>query len=173
MPQHIELNPISHLTVGTVGEPGQRTFYLQGSKGSETVSVILEKFQAATLADSFESLLRTVKRQHPNVEEALGTPRSVDLRLRQPVEALFRVGNMGLGYNEDTGRVVIAAYELVDPDSGIEPNVVSYWAAPEHVHALVDHVRGVVKAGRPICGNCGQPIDASGHWCAQRNGHKK
>ena len=52
MPRHIELNPVTQFTVGTIGRPGQRTFYLQGSKGSNTVSLVIEKQQAAMLADS-------------------------------------------------------------------------------------------------------------------------
>jgi uncharacterized repeat protein (TIGR03847 family) len=173
MPQHIELNPVSHLTVGTIGEPGNRTFYLQGSKGADSVSVVIEKFQAVTLADSFESLLNKLRREHPEVDAALGATASFDLRLREPLEALFRVGNMGLGYNEESNRIVVVAYELVDEDEEEQPSAVSYWTGPEHISALIDHTRNIVKSGRPICGNCGQPIDPEGHWCAQRNGHKK
>ncbi len=36
--------------VGTVGEPGQRTFYLQARTGSLLTSVVLEKTQVAALA---------------------------------------------------------------------------------------------------------------------------
>lgn len=172
MPQHIELNPVSHLTVATIGEPGQRTFYLQGSKGKDIVSVVIEKFQAATLADSFEKLLTVLRREHPDVQVALSTAANFDLRLREPVEALFRVGNMGLGYNEEVQKIVLVAYELVDEEEEEEPSAVSFWAAPEHILALIEHTRQLVKSGRPICGNCGQPIDPEGHWCAQRNGHK-
>ncbi len=167
MPQHIELNPVSHLTVATVGKPGQRTFYLQGSKGNDVVSVVIEKFQASTLADSFEKLIAVLRREHPEIQDALSRSANFDLRLREPVEALFRVG-----YNEDVQKVVLVAYELVDEEEAEEASAVSFWATPEHILALIEHTRHVVKAGRPICGNCGQPIDPEGHWCAQRNGHK-
>jgi uncharacterized repeat protein (TIGR03847 family) len=91
------------------------------------------------------------------------------MRLREPVEPLFRVGNIGLGYNEESHRIAIVAYELVDEEE--EPNVVSFWATGVQVQALIKHTLEVVKAGRPICGNCGQPIDVEGHFCPHRNGH--
>jgi uncharacterized repeat protein (TIGR03847 family) len=173
MPQHIELNPVSHLTIATVGEPGQRKFYLQGSKGSEIVSMVVEKFQAALLADNLEELLEKLAREHDSVAESLNAPANFDMRLRQPLDELFRVGNIGMGFNEEDGRLVIVAYESVDTEAGEEPNLVSFWTTPAHIKVLIEHTRKIVKSGRPICGNCGEPIDPAGHWCAQRNGHKK
>ena len=70
MARHIELNPVSFLTVGTVGEPGQRTFYLQGSSGTQTISLTIEKEQAATLAANFESLLKELAEKY-NLDEDL------------------------------------------------------------------------------------------------------
>ncbi len=173
MSRHIELNPATHLTIGTLGEPGNRTFYLQGGDGNDTISLVLEKVQAAALADSFEDLLEEVLRQDPSVENQLEETIAFDLRLRQPIEtSLFRIGNLGLGYNEELGRVIVVAYELVNEEEGEEPNVVSFWVLPELVKALVQHARQVVKSGRPVCGNCGNPIDADGHFCPHRNGYK-
>ena len=168
MAHHIELNPVSHLTVGTVGPPGQRTFYLQGSQGTQTISLVIEKEQSALLASSFESLITELAQKYPDSQPSQ-EPVWLDMRLREPVEALFRVGNMGLGYNEDSDQIVLVAYELVE--EGEEPNVVSFWASRAHIQALVQHIDEVVKAGRPICGNCGQPIDPEGHFCPNRNGH--
>lgn len=170
MPRHIELNPVSHLTIGTVGPPGQRTFYLQGSQGAQTITLLLEKEQARMLADSFESLLAELAEKHPqDARDAQTDPILRDMRLREPVDELFRIGNMGLGYNENSDQIVLVAYELVDEDE--EPNVVSFWTSRPHIQALIKHIVEVVSAGRPICGNCGQPIDPEGHFCPQRNGH--
>jgi uncharacterized repeat protein (TIGR03847 family) len=167
MARHIELNPVSHLIIGAIGPPGERVFYLQGSKGAHLITLIIEKQQAALLAASMESLLEELARKLAQEEERF--PFWTDLRLRDPIEPLFRVGNMGLGYNEDVGRIVLVAYELVE--EGEEPNVVSFWASQTQIQALVKQTYEVVKAGRPICGNCGQPIDVVGHFCPNRNGH--
>ena len=114
MASHIELNPVSHLTIGTVGPPGQRVFYFQGSKGAELITLIIEKQQAAMLSSSLESLLDELVAKSPADEDRESV--WVDMRLREPIEPLFRVGNMGLGFNEEAGRVVIVAYELVEED---------------------------------------------------------
>jgi uncharacterized repeat protein (TIGR03847 family) len=169
MARHIELNPTHHLTVGTIGPPGQRVFYLQGSKGSDLVSLIIEKQQATMLASSLESLLEEMgdKLMRGEAQDPIWT----DMRLREPVEPLFRVGNLGLGYNDEASRIVVVAYELVDEEE--EPNAVSFWITREQVQSLIRHTMDVVKAGRPICGNCGQPIDPEGHFCPNRNGHAK
>ncbi len=167
MASHIELNPVSQITVGTLGPPGQRTFYLQGSHGSQTISLTIEKEQARMLAESFEALVQELSKKYPqdDDDESVWT----DMRLREPLESLFRVGNIGIGYNEDSNQVVLVAYELVGEDE--EPNVVSYWVSRPQVQALIQHINDVVKAGRPICGNCGKPIDPTGHFCPHRNGH--
>ncbi len=170
MAHQIDLNPASHLTVGTVGAPGQRTFFLQGSRGTQTISLVIEKEQAILLGDSLETFLEELNRKHPPSTREVSEPVWTDMRLREPAEELFRVGNMGLGYSENDELIVLIAYEMVE--EGEEPNVVSFWVTRAQVQALINHITDVVKQGRPICGNCGRPIDPDGHFCPQRNGHR-
>lgn len=170
MAHQIDLNPATHLTVGTIGIPGKRTFFLQGSRGTQTISLVIEKEQAVLLASSLESFLEELERKAPLSTRTGSEPVWTDMRLREPIEELFRVGNMGLGYSEENELVVIIAYELVE--EGDDPNVVSFWATRSQVQALIKHVSDIVKQGRPICGNCGRPIDADGHFCPNRNGHR-
>lgn len=166
MARHIELNPATHLTIGTVGPPGERVFYLQGSRGADIVSLIIEKQQASMLASSLETLLEDLAEKYPaDDRESVWT----DMRLREPIEPLFRVGNMGLGFNEEVDKIIVVAYELVEEEE--DANAVSFWSSRTQVQALIKHAREVVSAGRPICGNCGQPIDPDGHFCPNRNGH--
>lgn len=162
MARHIELNPVSFLTIGTVGDPGQRTFYLQGGSGSQTISLTIEKEQAATLAANFESLLKELAEKHPPVAAKQEDTVWRDMRLKEPVEALFRVGNMGLGYNEESDQVVLVAYELVEEEDE-EPNVVSYWASREQIKWLITHTDSIVKKGRFF--------DPGIQFVPKRNGH--
>jgi len=170
MPHQIELNPVSHLTIGTVGPPGKRTFYLQGGRGSQTISLTIEKEQALMLANSLEAFLEELEQKHPPTMRGTDETILQDMRLREPIEGLFRVGNMGMGFNDTANQIVLVAYELVDEDD--DPDVVSFWGSRRQMEALVTRAREVVAAGRPICGNCGRPIDASGHFCPNRNGHR-
>jgi len=170
MPHQIELNPVSHLTIGTVGPPGKRIFYLQGGRGSQTISLTIEKEQASMLANSLEAFLEELEQKHPPTMRGTDETILQDMRLREPIEGLFRVGNMGMGFNDTANQIVLVAYELVDEDD--DPDVVSFWGSRRQMEALVTRAREVVAAGRPICGNCGRPIDASGHFCPNRNGHR-
>ncbi len=169
MPRHIELNPVSHITIGTVGEPGNRTFYLQGSHSRDIVTLTIEKQHAVMLASSLDYLLNDLEQAAPGRPEPQTDAWMGDHRLREPLEPMFRVGNLNLGYSEEVHRIVVVAYELVDEED--ESDVVSFWASKEQIQALIPHIQSVVKAGRPICGNCGEAVDRSGHFCPRRNGH--
>lgn len=172
MSEHIELNPATHITVGTVGEPGNRTFYLQGSQGRTVLSLIIEKTQAAMLSEGMDSLLTDLAKDKPDLIPTYDPATvAIDLRFQSPESYLFRVGNLGLGFNEDTNRIIIAAYELVE--EGVDPNLVSFWGSIKQIQALIPHIKSTVKAGRPICGNCGQPMDKDGHFCPRKNGYRK
>lgn len=146
MARQIELNPTTHITVGTVGKPGERSFYIQGSRSNQVVSLLIEKEQANILAGSLETLLKDLEDKHPADSNKTDETIWSDMSLREPVESLFRVGNMGLGYNEDTDQIVLVAYELVDEDE--EPNVVSYWITREQAKLLIPHAQKTVRSGR-------------------------
>ena len=122
------------------------------------------------LANSLETFLEELEDKHPGATKDADESILQDMRLREPVEELFRVGNMGMGFNESANQIVLVAYELVDEDD--EPDVVSFWASRGQMKALVAHAREIVASGRPVCGNCGRPMDAEGHFCPNRNGHR-
>jgi uncharacterized repeat protein (TIGR03847 family) len=168
-PIMVELKPTTFLTVGTVGPPGRRTFYLQGSRGSEIVSLILEKEQARALALALNRLLNHIVEIRGPVYDQ--TPVSRDLL--QPVEPLFRVGQMGLGYDEDNDLIVIHAQELVSDPDETPPGYVRFWVDRSQVRPFCESTMRIVESGRPICSLCGEPIDPDGHFCPPGNGHEK
>jgi uncharacterized repeat protein (TIGR03847 family) len=167
MARQIELNPVTHITIGTVGPPGERVFYLQGGKHPDLITLKIEKQQAILLASSLETLLEELGDRFPSEDDR--EPVWTDMRLHEPIEPLFRVGNIGLGFSAEVERVAIVAYELVDEEE--EPNAVSLWANRIQIQSLIQRARDTAAAGRPIWGNCGQTIDADGHFCPNRNGH--
>jgi hypothetical protein len=92
------------------------------------------------------------------------------MSLEEPLEPQFRIYQMGLGYDSERDRIVLLAQGM--PDEGNEePLSARFSATREQMKALSIHAEQVVAAGRPICGNCGRPIDPSGHFCPHRNGH--
>ena len=56
-------DPPDRFVAGTVGQPGERTFYLQARSGPMTTSVALEKGQVAQLAERLDELLDEVGRR--------------------------------------------------------------------------------------------------------------
>ena len=102
----------SRFIAGTVGQPGDRTFYLQASGAGRTVSVALEKVQVSLLADRLEELLGEVQRRLgvPAAESADDDNEPLDT----PVDEEFRVGAMGLAWDGDAELVVVEAQAAGD-----------------------------------------------------------
>ena len=56
-------DPPDRFVAGTVGQPGERTFFLQATGNGQTVSVALEKLQVSALAERLDELLDEVRRR--------------------------------------------------------------------------------------------------------------
>ncbi|GAB3213513.1 DUF3090 family protein [Marinactinospora thermotolerans] len=187
-----QYDPPERFVAGTVGQPGERTFFLQAVGGGRITSVVLEKAQVAALAERIEELLDEV-RQRFGVQagDLAATDPIDDAPLQQPIEEDFRVGTMALAWDPDTGRVVIEAQELdeaaaeaaLDPD-GTETelevfaeeahnrDVLRVHLTPAAARAFAGRAMRVVAAGRPNCPLCGRPLDPAGHICPRQNGYK-
>jgi uncharacterized repeat protein (TIGR03847 family) len=171
--------------VGTVGMPGERTFYLQVRQGNELVSVAFEKQQASVLAERVDQLLDEVIATRDSVEDIPeGLPTQlVDVDpLDVPLTEEFRVGAMALGWDDSLRQVVIEAHaiaaegddvpELAD-DAEEGPDTLRVWISPAYARAFAHRARSVVEAGRPPCPFCQQPLDPSGHICPRANGYRR
>jgi uncharacterized repeat protein (TIGR03847 family) len=181
---------------GAVGEPGQRTFYLQASKGSQVVSVALEKAQVAVLAERLATLLLALRQGGVDITE--GAADASTPELAEPVVEQFRVGTLTIGWDGDRERIVIEARELTDEDDELDedeeegeqaaeiepepvlvaadaidgPDLVRVQLEPDAALAFASGAVAVVQAGRPPCPNCGAPLEPTGHFCPRRNGYQ-
>jgi uncharacterized repeat protein (TIGR03847 family) len=174
------------VVIGTVGRPGERTFYLQVRAGREVVSVALEKQQAAVLAEKIDDILAELQASEGNrLSIPAVTPAELvdDEPLEQPLLEQFRAGAMTLGWDPTTAQVVVEAFPvdglLDDDDDGdddsadglpreieFEPSELLRVRLPVGTaRAFSDRTRQVVEAGRPLCPLCGEPMDAAGHSC--------
>jgi len=163
--------------VGTVGDPGQRTFYLQARTGDVLTSVVLEKTQVAALADRMEELLDSVvRRTGGQASVPAATPTTVDDLgpLDIPLEEEFRVGTLAMAWLGEEERLeVIATAVPVDPEQQTpedELDVLTVALTGAQARAFVSRARAVVSAGRPPCPLCSQPLDPAGHVCPRQNG---
>jgi uncharacterized repeat protein (TIGR03847 family) len=167
-----EFDPVTHITTGFIGQPGKRVFYLQAHKGPDVVTLIIEKQQIEALAYGIEQFLVELKDKLPGLPEASPDFAPGQMALEVPLDPVFRVGQLGLGYDQDRDLLVIVAQEIVaegrDPE---EVSVARFFATRSQMRALSLHGLTIVRQGRPLCGNCGQPIDPEGHFCPRSNGH--
>ncbi len=167
-----DFDAVQHIVADAVGEPGNRTFLLQARQGSRLVTLVLEKEQVAALAAAVLELLEEVESRHPE----RSTPAAISpesLRLEEPIRPAFRVGQMGLGYDEDQDRVVLVLQALPGREDEPEADLprARFYATRAQMRALSEHALEVVARGRPVCPLCGEPIDPNGHFCPRTNGH--
>lgn len=169
----IEMNPVSRITISAIGEPGHRTFYMQARKGSQMATLVCEKEQVSALCLALQQLLDDLRTKHPKGANFMRL--TMDMELEEPFTPEFRVGRMGLGYDEDSDLVVIVVSELVPEEVDTEEaSTARFFCSRAQVEALSRHGAEVVSKGRPICPLCGKPMDADGNiesFCPRRNGH--
>ena len=170
----VDLDPCEHITADAIGKPGQRVFYMQAwEQGQPPVTVLIEKAQLQSLSIGVEQFLADVARQNPDLAEAPPDYVEDKMHIHPPVDPLFRVGEIGLGYEQSRDRVVIIVRELLTEDQDPESAaVVRFWCARSQLRALSRWGADVVVRGRPICPQCGQPMEIEGHFCPKKNGHK-
>ncbi|MCS6910586.1 MAG: DUF3090 family protein [Anaerolineales bacterium] len=168
-----ELNPVTFLTTGFIGQPGKRVFYLQAARGHQVITLIVEKLQVEALAQGILEFLRELEERFPNLTAAEADYHPEQMRLQTPLDPAFRVGQMGLGYDAERDLVVLVAQEVTTEERSVEEaGVARLFATRAQMRSLAEHGRHIVRQGRPICPLCGQPIDPEGHFCPRRNGHR-
>lgn len=172
----MDLEQVDKVTAGAVGEPGERTFFIQARSGQRTVTIGVEKEQIELLASSILEILSTV-----DLETGEG-PSDEELELEPPLEPLWRAGRLSIGYAEDRDLMLLELEELVpEREEGAEaegdildapePDRLRIWATREQMLALSRHGTAVAARGRPRCQFCGNPLDPEGHVCPAMNGH--
>lgn len=167
-----ELTP-EIFTAGYVGRPGERAFFLQVRGAFGVHSYPIEKQQVAVLAEKLRELLLLI-----DAEDTVGSAlaeRDPALDLEAPADADWRIGTIGLAYEEEADLVVV----LIQPATAEEEEEEEAEAGHrfllrrDQIRAFVLHVAAVVGEGRPICQLCGLPIDPDGHQCPASNGHRQ
>lgn len=177
---HVFRSPERFLA-GTIGQPGEREFFLQVVDGRRIVSVACEKQQVAVLADKLGSLITEVARRFGAKAdpEAAGEAEPI---LTTPVDAEFRVGTMGLAWDGEGSQVIVELLALseeeVSEDIVLEdredgPDALRVFLSLAAARDFAKHAEQVVAAGRPPCPLCSNPLDPEGHICPRLNGYHR
>lgn len=133
-------------TIGTVGKPGERVFYVQSLSNGELVSLKCEKVQIETLGEYLNNLLTEL----PTADwEAVG-----DVELVEPVLPSWIAGQMAVAYDQPNDRVVIVIEELVGEDES---------GATARFAITRDQVRALVRRARVLLASSRTSTNGHGH----------
>jgi uncharacterized repeat protein (TIGR03847 family) len=110
----VDLERVDRITAGAVGEPGERTFFLQARQGDRSVTILVEKEQVELLGTSILEILATVGR------ETGEGPSSEELGLEPPLEPVWRAGRLSIGYAEERDLMLLEIEELVELEDELE-----------------------------------------------------
>lgn len=175
MPRRVfDFDTPDRFVAGVIGEPGARAFYLQARQGGALVSIGLEKTQVAALAGRMSELLDTV--EGLSGELPPGVTRD-DQPLEEPTVELFRVGLMALAWDATAEQIVIEAQPLGDEpelsaasdQAAAAPDLFRVRVEPARARDFIRRAAVLIAAGRPACPFCGQPLEATGHFCPKTN----
>lgn len=170
-------DPPARFIADAIGEPGERVFYLQARDGDRIASVSLEKTQVAVLAERMASLVAELSRRGT---ADLADPLPDREPLDEPLNEMFRVGALTLGWDGDDGRVLVECREITEDDEAAVqlpdddpdgPDVLRIRMTLDDARTFVERAVRIVSAGRPPCPFCGLPLERTGHLCPRRNGH--
>ena len=171
---------VDRFTVGTVGQPGERTFFLQFRSGNSLISASLEKSQVAAVAERLRYLLKEIRLASP----LLGKPSLFrdSLPLETPLLDEFRVGSIAIFYDEESELIQIDLRALDLNSDEEEENelakldnveILRIFITSTQANIFQDRAELVISAGRQPCPFCSLPIDPQGHLCARANGYRR
>lgn len=176
-------DPPERFVAGTVGQPGDRTFFLQAREGLRVVSVVMEKVQVAVLAERLGELIAELERRGvPEAATSAAEAGDDSAPLDEPINEAFRAGSLTLGWDGGAEKVLVEARaqsgdgEAIDPDEDDDededgPDLLRVRISLAAARSFVTRAARVVASGRPPCPLCGAPLDPQGHICPRRNGH--
>jgi len=156
---------------GTVGEPGERAFFLQVRSSYRLFSVAVEKAQVQAIIARLDVMVAEIRKSNPLISiEKFPTD---DAPLESPVESEFQVGAMSLSWDEVSALICIELYELEEDEEDSSGEVVEINISLGMATAFTARSKAVVNAGRLPCPFCGIPIDPRGHLCPRANGYRR
>ena len=156
---------------GTIGEPGERSFFIQARNKGRVISVALEKAQVQAIANRLELIVAEVKKSNPLI--SIESFPQDDAPLETPVDEEFQVGAISLAWNELDQLLSFELYELEDDEHDEEGQVLEINFSLGMAISFAQRSKALVNAGRLPCPFCGIPIDPRGHLCPRANGYRR
>ncbi|MFM2144899.1 MAG: hypothetical protein RI899_687 [Actinomycetota bacterium] len=177
-----EFNPVERFVAGTVGVPGERTFFIQARTGTRIVSVVVDKSQVIALGERTKIMLREIKKSDPTLSiKAFETD---DAPLEQPIFEEFRAGVIAMAWDSENTVIVYELREMTSSDDKEEDQLIfdekdlsvdllRVHVSPSQAAAFAKRCLSLANAGRIPCPFCAIPIDPGGHLCPRSNGYRR
>lgn len=157
---------------GTVGEPGERAFFIQVRSSNRLFAVALEKAQVQAIAARLEIMISEVRRNDPLLQ--FSRLAIDDAPLESPIEPQFQVGAISLSWNEEDKLICVEMFEMEDEnDNQSQGSILEVNLDIAQAVAFATRSKAVVNAGRLPCPFCSIPIDPRGHLCPRANGYRR
>lgn len=178
-----EFNPVERFVAGTVGAPGDRTFFIQARTGSKVVSVVVDKSQVIALGERTKIMLREIKKTDATI--SIKASEIDDAPLEQPIFEEFRAGVIAMAWDAENSVIVYELREmtssnekddddeLIFDENDLSVDLLRVHASPTQAAAFAKRCLSLANAGRTPCPFCGLPIDPSGHLCPRSNGYRR
>ena len=168
------LDPIESFMVGTIGQPGEREFYLQAKYRNGIHSFAIDKLQVTALADRMGLLIGELKAADYRFENVIATNFEV------PLIPEFQIGVIGIIWMGTTEQVSLDLQEIVQGDNDLipieeedGPAIFRLLMSPDIANGFISQSRKIVAAGRAPCPFCALPINKDGHLCPRANGYRR
>lgn len=189
----IDFENVDRFVIGTVGEPGERAFYLQAKDGSRLVTIAIEKAQASALVERLQILLKEIRKSRNSGFDQSNSTERDDLPLEMPISEDFRAGVMAITWLNQEAKVMIETQAITEqitidsddnqdedtdpkliPDDDLDgPDLLRVRLSIQQIKEFILRTSAVVGAGRQPCTFCGLPIDPTGHLCPRANGYRR
>lgn len=177
-----EFNPVERFVAGTVGAPGERTFFIQARTGPRVVSVVVDKSQVIALGERTKIMLREIKKSDPTV--IIKSDQVDDAPLEQPIFEEFRAGVIAMAWDAQNAVIVYELREMTSTEENSDEDVIfdenelsvdllRVHVSPSQAAAFSKRCLTLANAGRIPCPFCGIPIDPNGHLCPRSNGYRR
>jgi uncharacterized repeat protein (TIGR03847 family) len=168
------LDPVESFIVGTIGQPGEREFYLQAKFHGAIHSFAIEKSQVSALADRIALLIGELKAADYRFENV------ISVNLEVPLIPEFQTGVIGIVWLPDSEQVLLDLQELTEseiseliPEELEGPLLFKLYLSADIANNFISLARKVVAAGRLPCPFCGLSINKEGHLCPRANGYRR
>jgi uncharacterized repeat protein (TIGR03847 family) len=161
---------VDRFVAGTVGQPGERAFFVQAKSGARLVTVALEKAQVAALSQRLEMVVNDLRKN--GLSRFLTTETRDDGPLDTPIEPEFEVGAISMAWDETQSLMIVELFEITSDEEEPE-NRLRVALNLSECDAFVKRSKALIGAGRLPCPFCGIPIDPQGHLCPRANGYRR